>query len=236
MNDKYLWDLLCLRLWSDKIYVPDSVRILHQNGQSKLAYQCSLKDSKRQYISKEELCSFEWNFRFKASAGEHWTHDDSWWNKQGATILKFNLDGTMSAVGDWYPQKVHDPSMKNRHWRFIDSAAGRTGPNGSFVQVNSYPPYMVSRYRNWGFIMQSCWTLFTSFQMPLKGVCLDLEDESLDITTEVMQKEAMEYNLSVHFLQHLNQAQALNLLHILAQVHDQDDNEEQEDEDDEDQN
>lgn len=43
--------------------------------------------------------------------------------------------------------------------------------------------------------MQSCWVVYTSFPMPSMGSCADLEDQSLDVTTETMSAEAMRYSI-----------------------------------------
>ena len=39
-------------------------------SRSKIAYFRSIEDSKREHLTKEELCEFEWNFRFKSQAGK----------------------------------------------------------------------------------------------------------------------------------------------------------------------
>ncbi len=44
-------------------------RHLRANGCAQQAYKDSIRDSTRDYITKEELCSFEWSFRFKSQAG-----------------------------------------------------------------------------------------------------------------------------------------------------------------------
>jgi hypothetical protein len=63
-----VWDRLCRRLWSTKVYVPQ--RFVNQlGGNSKEAYRQSLADGRRQTITKEELVQFVWNFRFKEAAG-----------------------------------------------------------------------------------------------------------------------------------------------------------------------
>jgi len=122
-------------------------------------------------------------------AGEDWTLSDPWWNSKVPTKTWFFPDGTMKR--DPLPPSVPPDGFK---WKFVAESCGRKRPVGSFVRINHYPTYHVSRFKNWGFIMQSCWVLFTSFPMPPKGKNPDLEDENLDITFENQQIEAFAYN------------------------------------------
>jgi len=121
---------------------------------------------------------------------------------------------------DGWPASVDESSGRalERRWRFISSAAGRQGPKGSFVQINNFPPLVISRYKNWGFLLESCWVFYTSFPLPPRGACLDLEDTALNITTETMKQEAMRYNIGVEFNLH-DHAQILDLLQLLAHIH-----------------
>ena len=77
-NDLVLWRNLLRKLLQDKIYTPASILQVEENGNPKRAYWLSLKDSKRTWITKEELCSLNWSFRFKQQAGEHYTQNDPW--------------------------------------------------------------------------------------------------------------------------------------------------------------
>jgi hypothetical protein len=63
-----VWDGHVSDLWRDKVYVSESVKRLRRLS-SKLAYYASIVDSKRTFISKEELTGHMWSFRFKQSAG-----------------------------------------------------------------------------------------------------------------------------------------------------------------------
>lgn len=218
-NSNYVWEILCDALWRDKAYVPEEFRTAKQIGFPKRAYMHSLQDAHRVYIKPEELSEFVWNFRFKESAGEHWLSNDPWWKEQKPARVRFLADGRMSSLDGW-PASIDESSGRplERRWRFISSAAGRQGPKGSFVQINNFPPLVVSRYKNWGFLLESCWVFYTSFPLPPRGACLDLEDTALDITTETMKQEAMRYNIGVEFNLH-DHAQILDLLQLLAHIH-----------------
>eukprot|EP00026_Physarum_polycephalum_P011954 Phypoly_transcript_12205.p1 GENE.Phypoly_transcript_12205~~Phypoly_transcript_12205.p1 ORF type:complete len:367 (+),score=70.76 Phypoly_transcript_12205:140-1102(+) len=219
-NSTYVWDTMCDRLWRDKVYVPEEFRQEKSNGNPKRAYFKSIDDASRKYIKDEELCSFMWNFRFKEAAGDHWLNNDPWWKDSKPARVRFFPDGTSSTLDDW-PAPQHDENtgqLVERRWKFINAAAGKQGPRGSFLQINTFPPLIVSRFSNWGFLLQSCWVFYTSFPMPPRGVCTELEDSALDVTTETMKQEAMRYNIGVEFNLH-DHAQILDLLQLLAHIH-----------------
>eukprot|EP01111_Echinosteliopsis_oligospora_P016613 TRINITY_DN696_c1_g1_i2.p1 TRINITY_DN696_c1_g1~~TRINITY_DN696_c1_g1_i2.p1 ORF type:complete len:284 (+),score=60.78 TRINITY_DN696_c1_g1_i2:64-915(+) len=234
-TDKSVWQIKCKNLWADKKYV--SPQLQHQMTENpRQAYKDSLNDCKRAYVTMEELCGFTWNFRFKESAGYHWTENDPWWQGKSPIQMKF-LENGQTIDNFW---QNHGRAIADRRWRFIERAAGRAGPTGSFIQVNNFPPYVVSRTKDWGFVMQSCWVVYTSFPMPPLGQCPALEDEALEITTEVMRSEAMMYNIGVEFPGQDNNGH-ITLLQLFAQLHQNgvifDDNDmDDEDEDDMDQN
>jgi len=220
-NHQMVWETLCNRLWYDKCYVPHSIRKQKEEN-AKLAYKLSLEDSQRTYIYKEELCGLVWNFRFKEDAGRHWTSSDPWWQGKTPPCIKFTPDGGMkiSDGGDCSMNESIASSFENRRWRFVETVAGLTGPPGSFVQVNHFPAYIVSRFKNWGFIMQSCWVIYTSFPLPPISTCPQLEDANLKVTTQLMKKEVVIYNLGVqHFHNpNINPAQVAQIFQILANV------------------
>jgi len=211
-----VWDRLCNDLWDEKFYVPATFIEMKSRGEPKLAYEKSLRDYNRQFVTVDELCSFTWCFRFKEAAGEHWIENDPWWQGKTPHRMVFLPEGkTRYLENKDYDSRV---SRAERRWKFVAHAAGRDGPEGSFIQVNNYPPYIVSRYKNGGFIMQSCWVVYTSFPLPPMGAALDLEDSALDVTTDVMSTEAMRYNIGVEFNVE-DQAHIVNLLQLLAQIH-----------------
>eukprot|EP00472_Partenskyella_glossopodia_P014556 CAMPEP_0197519682 /NCGR_PEP_ID=MMETSP1318-20131121/4955_1 /TAXON_ID=552666 /ORGANISM="Partenskyella glossopodia, Strain RCC365" /LENGTH=169 /DNA_ID=CAMNT_0043070811 /DNA_START=381 /DNA_END=890 /DNA_ORIENTATION=- len=65
------------------------------------------------------------------------------------------------------------------------------------IQVNQFPSYISSRHpENWGFIMESCWVLWTSFPMPLRGLDKYLEDRSLSVKVNDQLEEVHSYNFN----------------------------------------
>jgi hypothetical protein len=185
-NSNSLWVALCDEMWEDKVYVPQKFRKMRENGEAKQAFIFALKDSKRRFITADELCSFTWNFRFKAQAGEAWLMNDPWWSGLPATKVQFFPDGTL---------KTERAPGHTLNWKFTRCVEGREGPIGSFVRVNSFPAYFVSRFKkNWGFIMESCWVLYCSFPMPPMNTEPLLEDPNLEITVEKQRFEAYAYN------------------------------------------
>ena len=45
------------------------------------AFRGAMEDASRRYIWREELLAFEWHFRMKESAGQHFTDADPWWQR-----------------------------------------------------------------------------------------------------------------------------------------------------------
>uniref|UniRef100_A0A7S1BDU6 F-box domain-containing protein n=1 Tax=Corethron hystrix TaxID=216773 RepID=A0A7S1BDU6_9STRA len=97
-----VWDALCQRMWKDKVNVPgealrmrDMIRI---RGGAKMidVFKMCYLDSKRQEVTKRELCSNPWYFRFKGSAGSLWTSSDPWWSGGNARRLRFLPDGKIA--------------------------------------------------------------------------------------------------------------------------------------------
>eukprot|EP00127_Corallochytrium_limacisporum_P003673 Clim_evm5s152 gene=Clim_evmTU5s152 len=197
-ESQHLWSNLCKKLWSDKVYVPEKFKKMKVEGRAKEAYFGSIKDSKRDWIRTDELCDFTWNFRFKKQAGTDWTDHDPWWNGRQATQLKFLRTGVIERVLVGDPVEESIP-MFDLHWRFVQGTIYRRGVKGSFIQVNSYPVEVVFRHpSNWGFILDSCWTVWTSWKMPHKDVIKDVDphvtDDCLRIGFEEQWAEALSYN------------------------------------------
>jgi hypothetical protein len=223
-SDTQLWRLFCRRLWEDKVYIPAKIRDMLLSAPQR-AYFESIRDSKRTWITTEELCDFKWSFRFKKAAGEMWRQVDPWWHDMPPIRMGFLPDGrTLIPIG--FPSPLADGSQ--RFWKFVSSAAGRSGPPGSIVQVNNYPPYIVSRFHNWGFMMQSCWVLYASFPLPPRGAEPLLEDAALGLTTFQMRREIVLFN-SGWFA---NQENPVDVDALLAQLDDAQEEEEEADSDD----
>ncbi|KAL0484002.1 pof1 [Acrasis kona] len=192
----WLWQNLCNKLWQDKVYVPQKFVQMTKDGSAKKAYFESIADSQRQHLTLEELCDVTWYFRFKSSAGEAWTNMDPWWSNKPASCVQFFRDGTMKR--DMMVARP-DGEMPKFTWKFNEGSMGRKGVQGSYIRVNNFPTYCVSRVqKNWGFIMQSCWALSASFPLPLLGEDPELEDENLEVTVDRQQTEAFAYNTGLH--------------------------------------
>jgi len=174
VNSKPLWHRLCHDLWATKVYVPKYIREV-KTMDPKLAYRCSLKDSTRNFITEEELFTFEWNFRFKKFERHEWSEKDPWWNDKPPSKHRYMPNGEIKVNGEFTGIQPDE-----RRWRWIPRMLGKDGPHGSFIQVNAYPSYVFSRMENWGFIQQSSVAVLTSFPMPPKGKDPELEDDSLE--------------------------------------------------------
>jgi hypothetical protein len=135
-----------------------------------------------------------WSFRFKQSAGDDWTSVDPWYQNLPAKQFVFLDDGlvqqyhasssTLSASPPPYLSTTNtsmitlsDPPTRMT-WRFLQSRPmdlpTRHRPTGSYVRLTvggrDVPTYVVRRSPtgNWGMIMESCWGLFASFELPAR--------------------------------------------------------------------
>ena len=195
-----LWAAECSAFWADKVFVPAKCKSLAAAGQHQKAFGEAIRDSKRTWITAEELCSLEWHGRMKEAAGEHFTDTDPWWTGEGSKPpSRFHMDGTTTrgtaGTSGGSPSQTH-----SGEWRFVRSTCGRTGPTGSFVRMKhrglgrETPTKIVYRHKNWGWVLDGCWSVSASFPLPPKGQDASLEDEALQVTVETQQEEAMAYN------------------------------------------
>ena len=69
-SDRYLWEMQITQLWKDKVFVPAAALAI-RNAYPKLAYRLSVIDSKRCFLTKQEIESIEWRHRFKECAGAY---------------------------------------------------------------------------------------------------------------------------------------------------------------------
>jgi hypothetical protein len=170
-------------------------------GRHRAAFSFAVTDSKRTWLTAEELCSLSWHGRMKEAAGEHFTDSDPWWT--GATPKppsKYHMDGTTMRYVQ--AEREGDPPVETRsgEWRFVKRSCGQTGPVGSFVRMKhralgrETPTKIVARHANWGWLLDGCWSISASFPLPPKGEDLSLEDAALPVTVESQQEEAMAYN------------------------------------------
>lgn len=141
------------------------------------AYHGSLKDAVRRNLSTEELASFPfWCFRFKAAAGDSWIAQDPWWNFRDPIKLRLSSDGSIFAVNDARPF-WGKAGQRAGSWKISNDGVA------TVVDMNGHPPYVVYRHAaTWGVYMESCWCIWTAFEMPMRGDSPDLEDEALKVT------------------------------------------------------
>ena len=183
------WTNHCTRLWKDKIHVSPAAR---EHEHAMIAYRISSEDAeKRDSIAIEELCydvsqqtGSIWSFRFKSSAGSDWTSWDPWWCGRKARQMVFLPDGTVkqyltSDTGDAHLTSptfgrgvLVDPPVAMT-WRFLTRPLDLPSrPEGSYIRFSvggrDVPTYVVRRSPtgNWGFLMESCWGVYASFELP----------------------------------------------------------------------
>lgn len=190
------WEGLCEQLWASKIHAPNFVIEKNKKGINfKQAYVESIKDAKlRQYLTMEELCydpdaetGTIWSFRFKEAAGADWTSFDPWYNHLPCRKLVFLKDGTIQQYTPPMQEEreatdqqqripvggsLSDPNIEMK-FRFIAKPIDFPEKEiGSYLRISvagrEVPTYIVRRSptKNWGFVMESCWGLFASFELP----------------------------------------------------------------------
>jgi len=210
-RDKGVWARKCEEEWRGK-HVPQIFRAM-LDAEPKAALRASLADAARTWLTEEELTGSEWCFRFKSAAGPSWLETDAFACGLPAVRCRFFKDGTVLRTGDivdltgidlrWSFAPPSRPPEGRRHGSSVHiSVNGRTVPTYAISRQclhlrsarcawrplqlqHAMLRYVVSRHpKNWGFLMQSCWALFTSFPMPPKGEDPLLEDEHLAVTVE----------------------------------------------------
>eukprot|EP00471_Norrisiella_sphaerica_P006383 CAMPEP_0184482996 /NCGR_PEP_ID=MMETSP0113_2-20130426/4599_1 /TAXON_ID=91329 /ORGANISM="Norrisiella sphaerica, Strain BC52" /LENGTH=324 /DNA_ID=CAMNT_0026863095 /DNA_START=180 /DNA_END=1154 /DNA_ORIENTATION=- len=171
---------------------------------AKKAYENSILDSRRQHPTRDELLQFEWRFRFKESAGTHWMQIDPYWahdhkgSKFASTIVrKFDPNGTLRRLDNF--EALRSFSEYNNDFKWAVKETSSDGKLIKRIQVNHFPSYVSSRHpKNWGFIMQSCWVLWTSFPMPARGQDELLDDNHLAVNVDDQMEEVHRYNFGGH--------------------------------------
>jgi hypothetical protein len=187
------WTDHCTRLWRDKILV-SAVAKSHSHAMT--AYRISVEDAKtRDHITVDELCydlspqkGTIFSFRFKECAGVEWTGADPWWSHRQARQIVLLSDGT---VKRYIPYTSQDPKLLTAtefsmvddgilvdlfgpmSWRFVIQPMDMPSrPLGSYIRFRvagrDVPTYVVRRSptNNLGFIMESCWGVYASFELP----------------------------------------------------------------------
>jgi len=209
-----VWEALCDQLWQGR-YVREDFVALREGGQPREAYLESLADASRTLITRNELLKMVWSFRFKAAAGVAWQLGDPWWQGGEASRVRFYADGAAVFVTGGPELEEGRPVLSWKFVRFgqgyldkLDEQAHATTQEGRFskfgergvrakVMGREVPTYCVRRnLQNWGWTMESCWVLWTSWPMPPRGSAgaAELDDERLPVTFNVQRMEALQYN------------------------------------------
>lgn len=134
---------------------------------SRFALRIAYIDRTRNCITEEELCSFDWNIRVKSNGAlASLVPNDPWWDSSypvgipTTTIIKFTKDSMVTF-------EMHGPSPfqdmlvnNNRTSYYIQSA-------GTSIYLSFGVQELVARHPiNWGFILQSSGSVWSSFIMP----------------------------------------------------------------------
>lgn len=187
--------MLCLDHFS-RYYTPKSIKErLDGSRHPATVLRAAVEDLKRLELTEDELVELEWCFRFKESAGPAWTSEDPWWGGDAPARLRFSREGAIQRESGRFP----DVQIA---WRWGNSssqspASGEPPCRTVRATVNGrdVPSYVASRHPgHGGFLLQSCWALYTAFPMPARGEDPHLSDEALDLTVEAQQDEAVRYN------------------------------------------
>ena len=153
---------------------------------------------RRQEIEEHELCfdtssgtGFVWDFRFKENAGPQWTQVDPWFSGGKARKMVFLKDGRVQQLESGKHQGTYtlsppfstimDPHGNGAQasfdfkWRFIERPMDLPDRRiGAYIRLTvdgrDVPTYVVHRSStgDWGFVMESCWGVFSSTTLPSK--------------------------------------------------------------------
>eukprot|EP00980_Cylindrotheca_fusiformis_P010230 scaffold2271_cov130-Cylindrotheca_fusiformis.AAC.25 len=185
------WEKLCMDLWETKVHVCPEARACTDRM---AAYRMSVLDARdRNHVLREELiydpetaAGTVWSYRFKESAGADWTSWDPWFNGQPCRKFVFLEDGTVKTLveSDGDHGSMEDPTFRHQEtalidppaamsWRFLSRPLDMPSrPEGSYIRLSvsgrDVPTHCVRRSptQNWGFVMESCWGVYASFELP----------------------------------------------------------------------
>ena len=134
-----------------------------------------------------------WSIRFKEAAGPDWTSWDPWFQHQPCRKIVFLEDGRVrmfvpkegtsdemelsDPVWRSRPDPQHHGELEEPHaamtWRFVEQPLDFSHrPLGSYIRLTvggrDVPTYVCRRSPtgNWGFVMESCWGVMASFELP----------------------------------------------------------------------
>ena len=109
-----------------------------------------------------------------------------WWNGREPIRLKLHRDWTVRPINDARPF-WGVPGQIAGHWAMEPGvpAHGATPARSTVVTMNGHQSYTVRRHpRHWGVVLESCWCLWTGFEMAPKGQDLDMEDAALSVSAD----------------------------------------------------
>ena len=204
-----LWSALCASDWAAKAYVAPAARDALAAGDAYAAFRLARADALRCALSDDELLTLPWRFRFKAEAGPEWVARDPYWRSGGgaASRVAFSADGRLRRTpppGEHAAEREREPAWPEAEitWRWARFGPHRSGGGARgellrcCVEGAPVPTYLVRRHpTTWGWLMESCWGLYTSFEPPPPGEDPLLDDAGLSVSAEVQSREAMAYNV-----------------------------------------
>lgn len=153
---------------------------------------------RRQEIEEDELCfdprsgtGFVWDFRFKENAGPQWTQFDPWFSGGKARKMVFLKNGRVQQLESGKQQGTYTlsppfstvldldgneaPASLDFKWRFMARPMDLPDrPIGAYIRLTvdgrDVPTYVVHRSPtgDWGFVMESCWGVYSSTTLPSK--------------------------------------------------------------------
>ena len=187
-TDEAGWKMHLHRLTQRRLHVYQ-VPAAQASLSAKDAYRMACADARlRHAVRREELIYDDtntksgtiWSFRFKQVAGAEWTQHDPWHAGREARKMVFLPNGTVRQYHDTartlHPPFYDAPRLPGGldiQWRFVTQPIDLPKKeSGAYVRLTiagrDVPTYMVHRSPtgNFGFLMENCWGLFSSFALP----------------------------------------------------------------------
>eukprot|EP00475_Leptophrys_vorax_P024635 TRINITY_DN34033_c0_g1_i1.p1 TRINITY_DN34033_c0_g1~~TRINITY_DN34033_c0_g1_i1.p1 ORF type:complete len:228 (+),score=48.15 TRINITY_DN34033_c0_g1_i1:70-753(+) len=168
-NSQLLWDALCVHTWQDKVYVPVQFENIRKQGQPRRALMLSVQDSSRFSIAPSELCVLNWDCRFIKAL----------WLEKVVWRISFDLEGDATCWNVRQSDRNPESALK-MPWNYSDIPGSKMH---SWIRVGDFRHHEVRRHpKNWGFILQGCFVIFTSWPISAPG-----EDPYLEESTEAFE-------------------------------------------------
>jgi hypothetical protein len=191
-DSEALWKAQLRGLLRGRTFVPERVRELERGGRFRRAVSVALVDARRNCISAEELSRLTWHARLKAGAAFKRL---AGYVSRAPTQLRYGSGGTITRI----PKGAGRTYASLGTWAFA-GACKDAGPCGRFLRVTQevelegagtavreMPTMVMCRdSATWGWIMESCYTIATSFppQQPISAyvasvgvqTCWELEE------------------------------------------------------------